>query len=533
MADVVLTNEDLKIFEQFYQRRLLDEGGAADDATELEIARDILMTVVNDGLTPTADGGESFVRRGAMDWSDPAVIQATQATAAGNGGRKSKAAAGIGGKGGPKELVQGVLMLVAALAVAAWFFWPKGDGRSEADLTPTVDPAEMNAAATATPIPTLEAELLADIVDAGVKTSLVVPRTLEVKGVSFVVQPVKVTAGDWPRPDDERAVSWVYGTVINYTLGLEATAANKQLLSSLGPGDMLLLRMSTGAVYRFAFADMVKVAPQASEVFRQNRPGLTVALLGDEEESSRTVVRALYLPESELGLETTGVTHQAALNEPVVIEDTFRVTALSRQLLDLPGMRLPGYIYLGLDYVLENQGSLPLVTGSFVHQVEAVGMSYPPVAVTSQATGKLPYPPLPEMLLAGEVLTTTAVYAIPEAGLNGSLVWSFAPSPEAGEVHVSLPPVPPLVTSVTVRNASLQNGILSVTFYLESPAQDLEITASDVKIEGGTLSPIGNFFPWRAPAGNSREFTLLFSPAASGHGRLVVSFLRQAFEITY
>ena len=42
--------------------------------------------VVNDGLTPTADGGASYVRRGAVDWTDPATLQAVQATT-GSGGR--------------------------------------------------------------------------------------------------------------------------------------------------------------------------------------------------------------------------------------------------------------------------------------------------------------------------------------------------------------------------------------------------------------------------------------------------------------
>jgi hypothetical protein len=62
-------------------------------------------------------------------------------------------------------------------------------------------------------------------------------------------------------------------------------------------------------------------------------------------------------------------------------------------------------------------------------------------------------------------------------------------------------------------------------------SQDVEVSASDIKIEGGTLSPIGNFFPWRLPAGTSREFSLLFSP--DGSHRLVVTLLKQGFELTY
>src|SRR5512136_175242 len=304
MSDTQLTAEDLKLFEDFYQRRLAEAGGARDLHDELDVAHDILASVVTNGLTPQADGSVSFVRRqGALDWSDPATVQAAAQAAPSSGGRKPRLGAGpaaAGGKGGAKDMLLGVGMLVGAIAIAIFFFGSKLSGGNAAKPQVTITPSAAvveSADATATPLPTLEAELLASIVDAsGVKTGLVAPRTLEIKGVSFVVQPVKITSGDWPPPDDERAVSWVYGTIVNYVMGVESTPDNKTLLASLKAGDEMLLRMSTGPAYRFAFADVVRVAPQASEVFRQTRPGLTLALLSEESDSSRIVVRAVYLP---------------------------------------------------------------------------------------------------------------------------------------------------------------------------------------------------------------------------------------------
>lgn len=536
MPDVVLTGEDLKLFEEFYQRRLLEAGGARDDAEELDIARDIMLAVLNDGLTPTAEGGESFVRRGAMDWSDPSAIQATQATSNGYSGRKPKSmAAGPGsGKVGVKDILQGILMLGAGLLAALWFFWPKSDGKAT-QITPEAEETTVVAAQrVATPIPTLESELLSDIVDAGVKTSLVVPRTLEVKGVSFVVQPAQIKSGDWPLPDDDRAVSWVYGSVINYALGMQSTPDNKALLSSIGPGDTFILRMSTGPVYRFAFADMVRVSPQSSEIFRQNRPGMTIALLGDEEESTRVVIRGLYLPDSDLGMDFAAPAKKAAIGETVVIADTFRLIPLASHLVNLPGMEMAGYTYLAVDYAVENKSAVPLTTSSFVHNVKGMGMAYPAVSVIPSAAGKLSYPPLPDTIQTHQVFTTTSVYVIPEAGLSESMVWSFAPDPSSGEeVEVQLPPNNSAVsaTEVSVTQANLQDGTLLVTFYIGSMTQDIEVLASDIKIEGGTLSPIGNFFPWRLPAGTSREFPLLLSP--DGSHRMVVTLLKQGFELTY
>lgn len=543
MQDVVLSAEELRLFEAFYQRRLAESGGARDDADELDIARDILLAVVNDGLTPTAEGGESFIRRGAMDWSDPNAIVATQATsssssssAGGNGAKKSKAMAVPGGRTTPKELIQGVLMLVAGLAAALWFFWPAQGtaGKDNVKETPVAEATtEASAEATVTPIPTLQSELLSDIVDAGVKTSLVVPRTLEVKGVSFVVQPVQIKAGDWSMPDDERAVSWVYGTVINYAFGMESTPDNKALLSSLKAGDTIVLRMSTGPVYRFAFADVIRVSPQASEIFRQNRPGMTIALLGDEEAPTRIVVRALYLPESDLGTDFAAPTKMAGMGETVVLGDTFRLTPLTSQLVELPGMGMPGYVYLAMNYAVENKSGLPMLTSAFIHNVKAGGMTYAAVPVPPQAGSKLPYPSLPESLQASQVFTTATIYAIPEAGLSENMVWSFAPDPVSGEsVEVTLPALNTQLAQVTVQGANFQDGTLALTFYIQSAGRDIQLTANDIKIEGGLLSPIGNFFPWQLPMGTSRELTLLVSPSAP-RGRLVVSLLKQAFEVTY
>jgi hypothetical protein len=174
------------------------------------------------------------------------------------------------------------------------------------------------------------------------------------------------------------------------------------------------------------------------------------------------------------------------------------------------------------------------MTSSFVHSVKGTGMTYPSISVIPSAAGQVPYPPLLETIQPHQVFTTTSVYVIPEAGLNESMVWRFAPDPSSGEeVEVPLPPNSSAASAIEVRvtRADLQDGTLLVNFSIGSMGQDIEVLASDIKIEGGTLSPIGNFFPWRLPAGTSREFSLLLSP--DGGHRMVVTLLKQAFELTY
>lgn len=530
--DLGLNSEDVKVFEQFYQRRLLEAGGASDDAQELEIARDILAAVVNDGLTPTADGGASYVRRGAVDWTDPATMQAARtAVGAGNNTRPQAK-----GKSGKKDLLQGVAFIALALLAIGWFFWPSGDDPAttsgEEDVALAAPGAQQGNdelfMATPTPVPTLETELLADIVEAGTKTKeLVVPRTLEIKGVSFVVQPVKIGVGDWPLPEVERAVSWVHGTVINYVMGLEGSPANKELLASLQPGNQLLLRMSTGVVYRFVYADTVRVAPQASEIFWQNRPGLTLVLLGDEAET-RVVIRALYVPDLELGVRSDTPVKRATPGQRAVLDDRLWLTYLGSEIVPAPET-LAGYAYLGVNYVVEYVGGdLPLLTAAFMHHLEADGLTYPTVS----AGGAVPYPALPERLLPRQPLTTTVVYAIPQNILRQELIWEFAADPAGGEkLQVVIPPHEgPLAPEVAVKEVELDNGVLVLALEITAALNNITLDPADIQVQGGTVSPVGNYFPWRVPAGERDEFVLVLTP--DGSGRVVVTLLEQGIEVS-
>lgn len=529
MNDVKLTPEEQNIFDTFYQRRVDEARAGGSDEEELEVALDILAAVVNDGLTPTADGGVSYVRRGAMDWTDPATMMAAQSAVSGKNGRSP------GKQGGKNEMLQGILLMFLALGVGGYFLFFSGDTgeddpmATEMATAATAEEAEAVNGLTPTPLPTLESELLADIVDSsGVRTELVVPRTLEVKGVSFVVQPVQIRAGDWAIPFEERAVSWVYGTVINYVMGIEATGSNKKLLASLGAGDELLLRMSTGQIYRFAYADAVRVAPQASEIFRQNRPGLTLVLLSDTEQETRVVVRANYIPESELGLTEPYQEIKASLGKTVMLDDSVRVTCLGSRVLTNTGAP-PGYIYQAVTYQVENLKDLPLASGPFKNHIEVDGMTYPIVSVPHEIN---PEPAMPEMLEAGQAFSTTAIYAVPETALPKGLAWEFSPGPSGMKARVLLPPYSGRLTPVVeVKEAGLDEGELVVTVVISSALRSIEVTAADLQVKGGALSPVGNHFPWRIEGGSAGEFNLLLSPA--GDGRTIVTFLDQGFELTY
>ncbi len=531
MDEVRLTPEERKTFEDFYNARVLpakNQGYAA----ELEAARDLLEAVVKDGLTPGSDGSQSYVRRGQQDWTDAATAAAAQSVAGAGGRGRSERRGRRPADGGRREMLQGALVLAAVLAVAVWYFFRPSGGETgqaeEAEPAAITSIAEIESGATPTPLPTLEAELLADIIDSsGVKTELVTPRTLEVAGVSFVVQPVQVTVGDWPLPYEERAVSWVYGTVINYVMGVEATPANKELLAGLQTGDELILRMSTGSAHHFGYADAVRVAPQASEIFRQSRPGLTLALLNDSQASQRVVIRANYIPASELGPLPAGREFKAAVGEAVDLDRAVRVTCRGGRLLAKPGAS-PGYIYQAVDYQVRNVSEVEISTGAFKHYLEVDGMTYPVVAVPHEAN---PYPAVPETLAPGRVFSTTAVYAAPETTLLEGLFWEFSPGPAGSRARVALPPYPgrlaPVVAGAT---AQFSGGLLRVTFVISAGLHGLELHPNDIGLEGGTLEAAGSQFPWRAPPNGAGEFLMVLLPGRAG--QVAVSLLDRGFEFT-
>lgn len=547
MPPTPLSAESLVTFSSFYARRISEAGGARDDTEELALARDILQAVINDGLTPTADGGASYIRRGALDWSDPATIQAAQATSGGRKGQSRSAAVGGNSMLRSKELLQGLAMLAAVLVIAGWYVWPLlfGPNQStpakEKGGTPTPEVVtytlESSHEAGPTPAPTLQTDLLADIVEAGgVKTGLVAPRTLEIKGVSFVVQPVRVLAGDWPLPDDPRAVSWVYGTVVNYALGLTATPENQQLLASLQSGDELLLRLSTGVSYRFAVADLVRVAPHASEIFRQNRPGLILALLGDEAQPSRVVLRGVYVPNTDPDEATLPVPQGAVMGELIEVNDSLRLACLASAPLALLPDTPAGYINVSVDFRVENRlPSLPLGTAAFAHQLEAAGVTYPAIqTLVTRTAGR--YPPLPATLRPGQVVTTTAIYAVPEAALSSGLIWRFTPDPAGGvTIRIALPAYRgPLEPELGLQEVNLSaNGALLVKLKLRAPAlRAVEVNAADLQVQGGLLSPVGNVFPWHVAAGQTGQFDLLLLPDRNVRG-LTVALWEQGLEFNW
>jgi hypothetical protein len=132
-----------------------------------------------------------------------------------------------------------------------------------------------------------------------ISVTLDLPTTLRLGGETYAVQSQAVTAdGLWsPQVADEQTAVWVYGTIINYIVGLPASSANRTLLTQLNPGDEI--HLTTGSGFDFTFTvDGRRLVPVSDrQIFAQNRPGITLLLLGDQTDGAdqRLVVEGSYV----------------------------------------------------------------------------------------------------------------------------------------------------------------------------------------------------------------------------------------------
>jgi len=153
--------------------------------------------------------------------------------------------------------------------------------------TPTRVPTQ-----TPTPLPPEEVEVKPQPVT--LEEGAVVPVSLEIAERYFLVVPTGLRDDQWAyltEPDQagtERgeSISWLAGSYVNLLLGLPYTQQNLDLLSStLAISDTLTLRNSVGGVNRYEVVDRRLVDVYAIEVLGQRRAGLTLVLLGGNEEN--------------------------------------------------------------------------------------------------------------------------------------------------------------------------------------------------------------------------------------------------------
>jgi hypothetical protein len=369
----------------------------------------------------------------------------------------------------------------------------------------------------------------------------VVPKVLHERGQSILISPVNVTDGRWTFSSDNAKAEWVYGTLINYVVGLSASQQNSDMLQALSDTDQLSIDLSNGQSLTFQYSGRQFVAPNSTDIFSQSRPGLTLVLLG-ENADQRLVVSAAYLPDSEIGQAVPG--GFAQINTPVDV-GSVRVTVLSARLIyNAPGIPVGSAFYL-VDFTVEDIGTSSIDVADFQIQLQDYAKQIYKVSDTASQQG--PYPVPSGQLQPGIAATFTSGFEVPTNVTGPVLVWVF--SPKAGfnaQANVAVPLVGPtptpdprsaLTVQITQAYFSDDQSEMIVVGGIGNPGSStIIVNTSDLSLstpEGilATLHTAEPPLPWNLGPGQSQSFTLKFSrlPGTSS----ILKILFSSFELNW
>ncbi|MCB0015349.1 MAG: DUF4352 domain-containing protein, partial [Anaerolineales bacterium] len=269
-----------------------------------------------------------------------------------------------------------------------------------------------------------------------ISVTLDAPILLDVAGRPFSLQRQALPPGGNWQPlavEDEGAGIWVYGTVVNYVVGLPDTDANRFMLDSLTTEDELVLTTQNGADYRFVFNSREDLAPAVSSIYAQNMPGITVILIGSDDET-RTVVRGQYVvatAQTISGQDTTVELGQTAQLGDMQVTVTGVVHQFDQAVAPA------GFDFYLVDYQLQNLGAANVDPNNLRMTLrDSLGTQYAMNPLASQV-GNLP--PLTSFVAPGQTVAASIGYQIPSGLTSPTLSWVVIRQDTGAVIEVTIP----------------------------------------------------------------------------------------------
>ncbi len=426
--------------------------------------------------------------------------------------------------------------LLAIIVLAVVLLWPRGD---RGDGTPSPEATGTSQFA----VPQADALL----VDSGTpQPQVTIPISLTLKGLEFGVLPYQVKPdGVWEYPAGQSgAAVWVYGTIVNFVMGVEHNQGNVALMQSLTAGDEITMTTASGAIYRFGFADRDEWSASAgSDLFRQNQPGLTLVTLGGEDDT-RLVVHANYLALVQ-GKETgRPLGPSFAVGEPAQLGD-IRVTVLGTAYVFEDARVPPGWAFFLVDYQIENFSQQVLDPNRFRMELQDGSGAVHSINLPASQAGAFGY--LMLTIPPNAVAQGTAGYLVPAPLPGPKLSWSFSrlDQPESVvKVLIDFAPAEPEVVdprslaAVQLSGAELSGDrtLLSVWGTVVNNSEEpLAVTLEDVALQGAeeSIAPLraaDPALPWTVQPGSVLSFRLSFQRPNSPTATFTV--LNRPFEIS-
>ncbi len=369
----------------------------------------------------------------------------------------------------------------------------------------------------------------------------IIPKKLYVRDRTFEITPIAVPDGLWKPSVGDDGVEWVFGTLVNYLIGLPNTSENKDLLEALSEADQITLELADGQTVEFKFDAQQLVSPDNKAIFTQQHPGLTLILLGNDGEQ-RLVVTANYDVEKSEANRTVP-SSVVAINTPIEIGPV-RVKVLGGRLVEnAPGIPVGSAFYL-VDFTVENIGEDALNVSDFVFELLDYARQKYKLSETASKLG--PNPPPNGQLLPGLSGTFMTGFEVPSNITGPILTWTFKPEAAfKGQAAVAVPllgptPTPDPRTQVQVQISQAyytpdQSELVIVGSIANPTTALIPVGPSDVDLsttEGvhATLNASEPPLPLRLGPGDKLDFTLRFSRLPSVTA--ILKILSSSFELT-
>ena len=371
---------------------------------------------------------------------------------------------------------------------------------------------------------------------ATISVTLESPVTLGLAGEQFNVQTQVIGAdGTWvPATDDAGTAVWVYGSIVNYLIGVPDSDENRALLEGLAPGDEMMLTTRAGTRFTFSFNSRTTVPVTNRDVFAQTTPGITLVLLGSEG-TERLVVNGRYVV-AEADSQVGNVVNLGETAQLENVQITVNSTTYIADRAEIP----PGFALFVVDYEIQNVGLTALDSGSLqLGLVDNLGNQY---VLNPLATQLGNFPTLAGFLNANQVTQASAGYQIPLGLESDTLSWVVTNSNSGAQVYVTLPftggAAAAAGSSVTLARVDVSTDLTSLILggqVTNLGTQPVVITESDVSLQtqDGSIYLLLSTnppFPWTVPPGQTLQFFLTYQLPPTDAA--VFRVLNQGFQLT-
>lgn len=350
-----------------------------------------------------------------------------------------------------------------------------------------------------------------------------IPNQLNIGNKTFRVVPMRIQDNRWEYDADARGTAyWAPGTLVNYVIGLHASAENREVVDALRPEDLITLDTSLGT-QRYRVTQQATIRDEdVALLIEQSSPRLTLVLLG-EGGGQRRVVIAPFTDE--------GTPNQlTSVGTPINLGDA-RVRVLNQRLVPGTSAGLPaGMNYFQVDFEVTNIVTQVLDASQFFAELaDGSNVAYPLSAKGSSAANARGF--TQGALQPGQTITATAGFEVPSTMPGPSLEWRFAlerGNPYIARVAIPYRPIlvaptavptPAPVAEVTIAGAQISpegNELRIVGNARNLTDRFLSGSLADVSLggPGGQLYPLNSSlpaFPWNITPGETLVFQLSFA----------------------